>query len=661
MLENLWHKKEKPYQGIGGYGGGIGALVMTSAPGALTGPGGMVATGGITQDYSPSPTVHYRSHTFYSPGTFEVSFLSNLPGTYPDAVDLLVIGGGGGGGSRFGGGGGGGAFQTHSETLSSTGNYTMTVGAGGAGGYGSEAWPGNDGTIGGTTTAGIGPVVSPGGGYGGGGDNRPGGDSPGGSGGGGAGRQSTSAGSSGSYGNDGAGSNGTPLGGDNYRGSGGGGAGGTGYDGGPSTPTVNRGRGGAGSTNDYQTGVSQTYAGGGGGGVGALGSPSTPGVGMGGGGRGSWKEDAQPGINGTGGGGGGGGYTTGINPGFTGPKNFKSGTGGDGVIVVRYRINPANQPGNLCKATGGEISFIGTKTVHTFYGNSADSANDQFTVNPGSPLSSVDVFICGCGGSGGVAGGAGGGGGGGSVQYRTGHPVSAGSSYAIGLGTGSGRTINGPGAYRPAWEQTGGGCSFDGITAAGGGGGSGGSQNGYNGGCGGGGNAGYATTKGTGSGDAYPGSWPGSNSPPNGWGGDGGNGVDQSGGGGGGGAGGDADPGGNAPGGGGGDGGAGILYPLTGLVYGAGGGGGGGNPPSYPSPTGYGPGAGGSTPSPGQGGTGSGGHPGPKATDGVAFLGGGGGGGSAAGGPPYNNGPTTYGVSASGNGGFGVIIVSYPT
>ena len=45
MLENFWHKKEKPFQGIGGYGGGIGALVMTSAPGALTGPGGMVATG----------------------------------------------------------------------------------------------------------------------------------------------------------------------------------------------------------------------------------------------------------------------------------------------------------------------------------------------------------------------------------------------------------------------------------------------------------------------------------------------------------------------------------------------------------------------------------------------------------------------------------------
>jgi hypothetical protein len=159
MLNNSWFKKEKPLPTMIGLGGGATGIVMVTK-GGLSGPGGMVASGGITQDYSPGPTTHYRSHTFYEPGTFTVDFLSNLPGTYPDAVDLLVIG------------------------------------------------------------------------------------------------------------------------------------------------------------------------------------------------------EAQSGINGTGGGGGGGGYTTGIDSAFTGPKNFKAGTGGDGTIVLRYRINPATQPGNLCKATGGVAGLI---------------------------------------------------------------------------------------------------------------------------------------------------------------------------------------------------------------------------------------------------------------------------------------------------------------
>ena len=53
MLNNSWFKKEKPLPTMTGLGGGATAIIMHSAPGALAGPGGMVATGGIVQAYAP--------------------------------------------------------------------------------------------------------------------------------------------------------------------------------------------------------------------------------------------------------------------------------------------------------------------------------------------------------------------------------------------------------------------------------------------------------------------------------------------------------------------------------------------------------------------------------------------------------------------------------
>lgn len=95
------------------------------------------ASGGTTNEYFANG-VYYRAHTFSSSGTFTIG---QEPG---GIVDLLLIGGGGGGGSSFlsstatatigGGGGGGGGFLEISDIFLPPGNYTVTVGQGGAGG-----------------------------------------------------------------------------------------------------------------------------------------------------------------------------------------------------------------------------------------------------------------------------------------------------------------------------------------------------------------------------------------------------------------------------------------------------------------------------------------------------------------------------------------------
>ena len=59
MLNNSWHKKEKPFAGYGGFGGGAGSLATAGAA------GGVDASGGIISDYT-SPTGTYRAHVFTS-------------------------------------------------------------------------------------------------------------------------------------------------------------------------------------------------------------------------------------------------------------------------------------------------------------------------------------------------------------------------------------------------------------------------------------------------------------------------------------------------------------------------------------------------------------------------------------------------------------------
>ena len=96
-------------------------------------------------------------------------------GNLPTNVDYLVVAGGGGGGTHVGGGGGaGGLLSNHPDTPApqiqadlplSTGNYTVTIGAGGAGGSSPGQSPPQTGGAGGNSV--FGTVTSTGGGGGG--------------------------------------------------------------------------------------------------------------------------------------------------------------------------------------------------------------------------------------------------------------------------------------------------------------------------------------------------------------------------------------------------------------------------------------------------------------------------------------------------------------
>ena len=95
----------------------------------------------------------------------------------------------------------------------------------------------------------------------------------------------------------------------------------------------------------------------------------------------------------TGGGGGGGANPTGAEPG---------GTGGSGMVIVRYKIGTLEA---TAKATGGAISFYNGKTIHTFV------ASGSF-VTPGSFNETVEYVVVGGGGGSGYNVGGGGGAGG---------------------------------------------------------------------------------------------------------------------------------------------------------------------------------------------------------------------------------------------------------
>jgi hypothetical protein len=152
---------------------------MPNAPGLP--PTGLTATGGVISDYTSGPAV-YRAHIFTSTGTFTVSALSTNP-ALPDSVEYLVVAGGGAGGGvapfsiTDGGGGGAGGYRTSmpegpggpSPTAESQitisgpfpSPYTITIGAGGAGGI-LSGFGGNG------SPSSFGPTTSQGGGGGGG-------------------------------------------------------------------------------------------------------------------------------------------------------------------------------------------------------------------------------------------------------------------------------------------------------------------------------------------------------------------------------------------------------------------------------------------------------------------------------------------------------------
>lgn len=263
----------------------------------------------------------YVVHTFNTSGTF-------IP-TEPLVVDYLVVAGGGAGGSSVGynecaGGGGAGGYRT---TLGTSGGnssseskisllpsnvYAITIGAGGAG---SSTY----GALNNGSNSSIYNIVSVGGGSG----QSDGGANSGGSGGGaGTSGGTLRNGGAGTASQGFAGGNSGGIGG-TFSGGGGGGAGGVGIAG------VNNiaGNGGPGLSSSI-SGANVFRAGGGGGST--FSSSATQGFGgSGGGGNGTATQtnanggDAQ--VN-TGSGGGAGGFS-----------GRRSGNGGSGVVIIRYK------------------------------------------------------------------------------------------------------------------------------------------------------------------------------------------------------------------------------------------------------------------------------------------------------------------------------------
>ena len=280
---------------------------------------GVKATGGniISQD------ADYYYHIFTSSGTFTP--------TESFTADYLVVAGGAGGasGSNGGGNGGGGGAGGARCTVGQTGGlgslesplsltaqaYTVTIGAGGAGGPISD-FDGSRGTNGNNSV--FSTITSTGGG-GGGAYQRNG--YAGGSGGGAGQRPGDTGGAASPSGQGFAGGN--AVGGNAIGGAGGGGAGAVGGN----CVNAGGGRGGIGIATTMGIGGSLTYyAGGGGGSTHSEGNGLAIG-GLGGGGNGRNKTGspvAAGGTTNTGGGGGGGG------------EGRSGAAGGSGIVIVRY-------------------------------------------------------------------------------------------------------------------------------------------------------------------------------------------------------------------------------------------------------------------------------------------------------------------------------------
>jgi len=307
-LVGLWRKTPEAINiitiGTGSNNFAVGSTF--SLYGIASSGAGAKATGGIV-----TSDANYYYHTFLASGTFTP--------TQSLTADCLVVAGGGGGAARSGAGGGGAGGYRESTGLSLTATgYTVTVGAGGAGG--------EDDTIPYSGSNGTDSVFSSITSTGGGGGALSSTAASGGSGGGG-GRNSGSGGTgntpstSPSQGNNG-GTSGTGLGG-----GGGGGAGAVGGNGG----TTDGGAGGAGVASSI-SGSSVTRAGGGGGsGEDGTGAGGAGGAGGGGAGASVSGGSGGSGVSGTantGGGGGGGAYS--------GGASVVGGSGGSGIVIVRY-------------------------------------------------------------------------------------------------------------------------------------------------------------------------------------------------------------------------------------------------------------------------------------------------------------------------------------
>jgi len=290
------------------------------------------ASGGTISSYVDSGTT-YVVHTFTTSGQFI--------NTVTLSIDIMVVAGGGGTGSgQLVGGGGAGGYLEQTGRSVSVGTYSVIIGAGGApeviGGdsqifaataYGGgrsvdSAYGNNSGAAGGAGGSGAGAMLH----------QSSGGYTY-------AGGASTQGNSDGMTGYANAGGSTHTQSQNGHLGGGGGGAGGAGEQSNSAGQAPLNGDGGVGRQNSFRTGSNIYYAGGGGG-CNFYNTGGTGGAGGGGGGSTHSGSVAAGGINGgfpsivqdrggnggvNSGGGAGGGYS-------------KRGTGGSGIVVIRYAI-----------------------------------------------------------------------------------------------------------------------------------------------------------------------------------------------------------------------------------------------------------------------------------------------------------------------------------
>ena len=265
--------------------------------------------------------------------------------------DILAVGGGGAGAWRHGGGGGAGAVIYLTNQNLNSGSYTITIGNGGTGASsGSAGYSGAQGSDTSITLSGTTIYLAKGGGVG---EGEGGVVTSGGSGGGSvigtAGSAVNTNIPTGTYGNSGGiGSGGGSEG--SYSGGGGGGAGAKGGNSSLSSSLAIAGNGGNGIEINI-TGTNTYYGAGGGGGC-ASSSISAGIGGLGGGGNGSkGVNTATNAIPNTGSGGGGSG--------FAGATNGRSGDGGSGIVIIRFkeiRNEGITAEENLIQATNNSIT-----------------------------------------------------------------------------------------------------------------------------------------------------------------------------------------------------------------------------------------------------------------------------------------------------------------
>ncbi len=291
---------------------------LNSATGVISG-----TLPNITTDTTYTFTINATDGINVIPRSFSITSLAIV------TPEILVVAGGGGGSSIIGGGGGaGGVISSSSTVFRRATSITVTVGAGGRGGYGytggndTEAgYPGYNSVLGSNVAIGGGGTV--------------GWDTSavpalsgqlswtrnGGSGGGGSGSNGNSNYQTGGTGTSGQGNNGANGSDPNGAGGGGAGASGSGLNGGIGIQSS-------------ITGTPTYYGGGGGGGrrtSGAGNGPSSGGAGGGGAGMsGSTFSSNQNGGANTGGGGGGGNFQG------PAPGDQAGGNGGSGVVIIAY-------------------------------------------------------------------------------------------------------------------------------------------------------------------------------------------------------------------------------------------------------------------------------------------------------------------------------------